>query len=91
VQAKESNFFKTYLHGKFEQITMSIRKLVHACQYDPATISHLANGKQKLEPDHLVKIGKILQIPVIELWYAAGYIKNERPEEESTSSSGTDE
>ncbi|VBB09741.1 Hypothetical protein LUCI_5039 [Lucifera butyrica] len=77
MQEKATISFGTYLHNKLERIGMSIRKLAHECQYDPATISRLANGKQKPRPEHLVKIAQVLQIPVIELWQAAGYIKEE--------------
>lgn len=83
MQEKASISFGAYLRSRLEKIGMSIRRLAHECQYDPATISRLVNGKQKPRPDHLVRIAQVLQIPVVELWQAAGYIKDEGPQEES--------
>lgn len=82
MQAKEDNPFGTYLRSKLELVGMSIRKLAHECGYDPATISRLVNGKQKPRPDHLVRLAQVFQVPLIELWQAAGYVKDERTQEE---------
>lgn len=86
MQEKVNVPFGTYLHNRLKKIDMSLRKLAHECQCDPATISRLVNGKQKPRPDHLVRIAQVLQIPVIELWQAAGYIKDERLQEEPNDS-----
>jgi len=83
MQEKVEIPFGTYLHNKLQRIDMSLRKLAQECQCDPATISRLVNGKQKPRPGHLVKIAQVLQIPIIELWQAAGYITDKQSQEES--------
>lgn len=83
MQAKENNSFGTYLRGKLEQEGMSIRKLAHECKYDPATISRLINGKQKIRPEHLIRIADVLKIPIAELWQVAGFLKDEHFKEAS--------
>lgn len=75
-KAQDENSFGIYLRSKLEGI--SIRKLAHECGVDPATISRLINGKQKPLPIHLEKIAHVLHLPAIELWQAAGYIKDEQ-------------
>lgn len=82
MQEKVNISFGAYLHSEIKKRGLSIRKLAHECQYDPATISRLVNGKQKPRPEHLVRIAQALQIPIIELWQAAGYIGDERLQEE---------
>jgi uncharacterized membrane protein YkvA (DUF1232 family)/lambda repressor-like predicted transcriptional regulator len=84
MQAKvqDENLFGTYLRSKLEGI--SIRKLARECGVDPATISRLINGKQKPQPIHLEKIAHVLHLPVIKLWQAAGYIKDEQLQEKQT-------
>ena len=74
---RTDNPFGIYLRDRLEQKNLSIRRLAHECGFDPATISRLVNGKQKPRPDHLARIARILQIPVIELWQAAGFIEHE--------------
>ncbi|MDA8333861.1 MAG: helix-turn-helix domain-containing protein [Peptococcaceae bacterium] len=71
---KAGNPFGVYLRDRLLEMDMSMRKLANRCGYDPATISRLVNGKQEPRPDHLVRIAHVLQVPVIQLWQAAGFI-----------------
>jgi len=79
MQAKEVNSFGMYLRGKMKQAGMSIRKLAQESELGPSTISRIMTGDQKPRPEHLVKIAPALKLPVLELWQAAGYIRDEQP------------
>jgi len=84
------NPFGTFLRDRLDKMNMSIRKLARECGYDPATISRLINGRQKPRPDHMVKIARILCVPAIELWQAAGFIEHqEEPSGPSRGPRGT--
>lgn len=58
-----------------KQQSLSIRKLSKLTKIDPATISRIINGKRKATPEHLQKIAVCLDIPVTDLFIAAGFLQ----------------
>jgi len=77
MQRNEDNSIGTYLRSKLNQTGMSMRKLAQESGVDPSTISRIITGNQRPRPDHLVKIAPVLKLTLLELWQAAGYIKDE--------------
>ncbi len=75
------NTFGSYLREQLKKSQLSMRKAADLCGIDPATISRMANGKQRPRPDHLQKLANILHVPVLDLWTAAGYAGEVEQEE----------
>jgi transcriptional regulator with XRE-family HTH domain len=56
--------------------SLSMRKLSELTNIDKATISRIVNGKRRATPEHLKKISECLNIPIADLFEAAGYPVN---------------
>lgn len=82
MEEKKDTPFGIYLRQKMKQSGMSIRKLSLESGLGPSTISRIMTGNQKPLPDHLDKIAPVLKLTVLELWQAAGYIRDEQPVKE---------
>ena len=50
-----------------------MRKLSELSGIDTATISRIINGKRKATPEHLQKFAECLQVPMTDLFVAAGF------------------
>jgi uncharacterized membrane protein YkvA (DUF1232 family)/DNA-binding Xre family transcriptional regulator len=53
--------------------SISMRRLSQLTEIDTATISRIANGKQSANANHLQKIAHALNVPIEQLFSAAGY------------------
>lgn len=53
--------------------SISMRKLSELTEIDTATISRIINGKSKANPDYLLKFADIFDVPITDLFIAAGY------------------
>jgi uncharacterized membrane protein YkvA (DUF1232 family)/DNA-binding Xre family transcriptional regulator len=60
-----------------KQQSLSMKKLSELTDIDPATISRIIHGKRKATPNHLQKFADVLEVPISELFAAAGYPINE--------------
>lgn len=60
---------------------LSMRKFSEMTGIDTATISRIINGKRKANLQHLEKFADCLEIPMAELFEAAGYPVEQKPEE----------
>ncbi len=76
--AEQANGFGEYLRSQLRKKGLSMRKLAELCGVDPATVSRLASGKQRVRPEHVAMLAESLDVPAIELWQAAGYAIGER-------------
>ncbi|MFF2886627.1 DUF1232 domain-containing protein [Paenibacillus sp. NPDC057967] len=61
------------IKSKLQQRGLSLRKFSELTAVDTATISRIINGKRKATPEHLQQFAECLQLPVSELFFAAGY------------------
>ena len=62
-----------FLKDLLREKSLSMRKLSKLTDIDPATISRIVSGKRNATPEHLRKIAQCLEIPIVELFQAAGY------------------
>ncbi|EKN65643.1 helix-turn-helix domain-containing protein [Neobacillus bataviensis LMG 21833] len=73
------NRFGVFLKKLIEERFLSMRKLSALTDIDTATISRIINGKRKATPQHLQKFANCLDVPIAELFEAAGYtVKQEQ-------------
>ncbi|MBE5105763.1 DUF1232 domain-containing protein [Bacillus thuringiensis] len=63
--------------------SLSMRKLGSLTEIDTATISMIVNGKRKANPKHLQKFAESLDVPIRDLFVAAGYSIETKQEEQS--------
>lgn len=63
---------------------LSMRKLSELTDIDTATISRIINGKRKANLGHLERFSECLEIPIAELFEAAGYPIEERKNEQQS-------
>ncbi|REK71508.1 DUF1232 domain-containing protein [Paenibacillus paeoniae] len=61
------------IKSKLKQHAYSLRKFSEMTAVDTATISRIINGKRKATPEHLQRFAECLQVPVSDLFLAAGY------------------
>jgi uncharacterized membrane protein YkvA (DUF1232 family)/plasmid maintenance system antidote protein VapI len=61
------------LNKLLKERSLSMRKLSELTDIDTATISRIINGKRKANPGHLQKFADYLQVPISELFIAAGF------------------
>jgi uncharacterized membrane protein YkvA (DUF1232 family)/DNA-binding Xre family transcriptional regulator len=61
------------LTGILKQRSLSKKELSELTNIDPATISRIIHGKRKANPNHLQKFADVLEVPISELFAAAGY------------------
>lgn len=56
------------------QRSLSMKKLSELTGIDNATISRIIHGKRRATPEHLRKFAECLEVPVADLFVAAGYL-----------------
>ncbi|WP_028392582.1 helix-turn-helix domain-containing protein [Bacillus cihuensis] len=78
-EGKKSNLGYV-LKELLKERSLSMRKLSELTEIDTATISRIINGKRKATPEHLRKFADILNVPITELFVAAGYDIEQRQE-----------
>ncbi|MFJ7974172.1 helix-turn-helix domain-containing protein [Peribacillus sp. NPDC096379] len=78
-EGKKSNL-GFVLKELLKERSLSMRKLSELTEIDTATISRIINGKRKATPEHLRKFADILNVPITELFVAAGYDIEQRQE-----------
>lgn len=61
------------LKALLKQRSLSMKKFSELTDIDTATISRIINGKRKANPNHLKKFSNCLEVPLSELFAAAGY------------------
>ncbi|MBS4197515.1 DUF1232 domain-containing protein [Lederbergia citri] len=61
--------------------SLSMRKFSELTEIDTATISRIINGKRKANLQHLEKFSECLEVPLAELFEAAGYPIEHKEEE----------
>ncbi|TQR37131.1 helix-turn-helix domain-containing protein [Lysinibacillus sphaericus] len=74
------------LRGLLKERSLSMRKFSELTGIDTATISRIINGKRNATPQHLEKFADCLDVPLINLFEAAGYPIEQRQEESESDS-----
>ncbi|MDD1504667.1 helix-turn-helix domain-containing protein [Lysinibacillus sp. CNPSo 3705] len=69
------------LRELLKERSLSMRKFSELTGIDTATISRIINGKRNATPQHLEKFADCLDVPLINLFEAAGYPIEQRQEE----------
>lgn len=69
------------LRELLKERSLSMRKFSELTGIDTATISRIINGKRNATPQHLEKFAVCLDVPLINLFEAAGYPIEQRQEE----------
>ncbi|UPW84915.1 helix-turn-helix domain-containing protein [Lysinibacillus sp. Ag94] len=69
------------LRELLKERSLSMRKFSELTGIDTATISRIINGKRNATPQHLEKFAECLDVPLINLFEAAGYPIEQRQEE----------
>jgi uncharacterized membrane protein YkvA (DUF1232 family)/plasmid maintenance system antidote protein VapI len=72
-EGKTNNSLGLMLKEILNKRLLSIRKFSELTEIDAATISRIINGKRKATPEHLQRFADCLEVPVSELFVAAGY------------------
>ncbi len=72
-EVKKSKPIGSLLKELLEKRSLSMRKLSELSKIDTATISRIVNGKRKARPEHLQKFATCLDVPIADLFAAAGY------------------
>lgn len=62
--------------------SLSMRKLSELTKIDKATISRIISGKRKANAEHLQKIASCLDVPIADLFIAAGYPIEQKQEQQ---------
>jgi uncharacterized membrane protein YkvA (DUF1232 family)/DNA-binding Xre family transcriptional regulator len=65
-----------------KQRSLSMKKLSELTKIDTATISRIINNKRKASPKHLQKFAECLEIPITDLFGAAGYLEETTQEKQ---------
>ncbi len=81
-----SNTLGSLLRELLKERSLSMRKFSEQTGIDTATISRIINGKRKATPQHLEKFADCLEVPLINLFEAAGYQIEQRQEESDSDS-----
>lgn len=68
-----NNSIGLLLKAVLKQRSLSMKKFSELTDIDIATISRIINGKRKANPNHLQKFADCLDVPISELFAAAGY------------------
>lgn len=74
------------LRELLKERSLSMRKFSELTGIDTATISRIINGKRNATPQHLEKFADCLDVPLINLFEAAGYPIEQRQEESESDS-----
>lgn len=80
-QEKTSNL-GLLLKELLKERSLSMRKLSECTKIDTATISRIISGKRKATPEHLQKMAECLDVPIADLFVAAGYPIDQSQEEQ---------
>lgn len=72
-EGQKNNTIGLLLKDLLKQRSLSMRKLSELTEIDTATISRIVSGKRKAKPEHLQKFADCLEIPIADLFIAAGY------------------
>ncbi|MFF2793643.1 helix-turn-helix domain-containing protein [Lysinibacillus xylanilyticus] len=78
---RNSNTLGLLLREILKERSLSMRKFSELTGIDTATISRIINGKRNATPQHLEKFADCLDVPLINLFEAAGYAIEQRQEE----------
>lgn len=70
---KRDNKLGLLLKTLLKERSLSMRKLSQLTDIDTATISRIINGKRKATPEHIQKFADHLDVPISELFFAAGF------------------
>jgi len=62
--------------------SLSMRKLSEFTHIDTATVSRIINGKRRAKPEHLQKMAECLDVPITDLFVAAGYTVDQSQDKE---------
>lgn len=81
-----SNTLGLLLRELLKERSLSMRKFSELTGIDTATISRIINGKRNATPQHLEKFANCLDVPLINLFEAAGYPIEQRQEESDSDS-----
>lgn len=79
-EMRNSSKLGLLLKELLKEQSLSMRKLSELTEIDTATISRIINNKRKANPEHLQKFADCLNVPVADLFVAAGYSIDQRPE-----------
>jgi len=71
--AGNSTAFGLLLRDLLKERSLSMRKLSELTEIDTATISRIINGKRKANLQHLERFAGCLEVPLLNLFEAAGY------------------
>ncbi|MBU5211500.1 helix-turn-helix domain-containing protein [Heyndrickxia oleronia] len=72
-EGKQGDHLGLLLKELLKEQSLSMRKLSELSGIDTATISRIINGKRKATPEHLQKFAECLQVPMTDLFVAAGF------------------
>jgi len=76
--------FGLWLRVLLKERSLSMRKFSELTDIDTATISRIVNGKRKANLQHLERFADCLEVPLVDLFRAAGY-PVEQKQSDSTS------
>ncbi|GAB0169250.1 helix-turn-helix domain-containing protein [Lysinibacillus sp. CTST325] len=79
-ELRNSNTLGLLLRELLKERSLSMRKFSELTGIDTATISRIINGKRNATPQHLEKFADCLDVPLINLFEAAGYPIEQRQE-----------
>ncbi|MGE7926469.1 helix-turn-helix domain-containing protein [Lysinibacillus xylanilyticus] len=85
-EQRNSNTLGLLLRELLKERSLSMRKFSELTGIDTATISRIINGKRNATPQHLEKFADCLDVPLINLFEAAGYAIEQRQEESDSDS-----
>lgn len=72
-EQETSSDLGSLLKALLKEKSWSMRKLSQLSGIETATISRIVNGKQQARPKHLQQFAQALNVPVEQLFEAAGY------------------
>lgn len=73
IEKDKNSSFGFFLRELLKQRSLSMKKFSELTEIDNATISRIINGKRKANPNHLLRFADCLEVPISELFAAAGY------------------
>lgn len=79
-EGSKRNSFGLTLRELLKKRSLSMRKLSELTEIDAATISKIVNGKRTASPEHLRKFADSLNVPITELFIAAGFPVEQKQE-----------
>ncbi|MFF2177801.1 helix-turn-helix domain-containing protein [Lysinibacillus sp. NPDC058147] len=80
-EQRNSNSLGLLLRELLKERSLSMRKFSELTGIDTATISRIINGKRNATPQHLEIFADFLEVPLINLFEAAGYPIEQRQED----------